>query len=183
MAKKYYAWKNADCNGNNPEWVEMTGNEFYEFKRKPENRKRLFIELGKDEGLDDVLVLESTKTEYDKWNNQHNKSVHQRKAKTERGFIEVSLYSETKNDLTFEDMIPSDENVEEQVCLLIRLEELKKAMSKLTLDERKFVELMYGGSEILTERQMSDLLNISKSHINRTKNNIFKKIKKSMGQN
>lgn len=183
MAKKYYAWKNADCNGNNPEWIEMNGNEFYEFKRKPENKKRLFVELGKDEGLDDVLVLESTKTEYDKWNNQHNKSVNQRKAKTERGLIEVSLYSETQNDLTFEDMIPSDENVEEQVCMLLRLEELKRALSYLSFDEHKFIELMYGGSAILSERQMSELLNIPKSSINRIKNNIFKKIKKSMGQN
>lgn len=183
MAKKYYAWKNANCNGNNPEWIEMTGNEFLEFKRKPENKKRLFVELGKDEGFDDVLVLESTKSEYDKWNNQHNKSVNQRKVKAKKGFVEISLYSETKNDLTLEDMIPSDENIEEQVYLLLRLEELHRALNILTFDERNFIELMYGGSEILSERQMSELLNIPKSSINRIKNNIFKKIKKSMGQN
>lgn len=43
MKKIFFRWKDENCNGINTEWVEMTGKEFLEFKRKPENKHRKFI--------------------------------------------------------------------------------------------------------------------------------------------
>ena len=64
MSKKYYAWKNRDCQGITPEWIELTGKEFVELckanKDLPDEEKRWFYKLpGLEEG-DDYLVMECT---------------------------------------------------------------------------------------------------------------------------
>ena len=43
MANMFLVWKNPDCNGVNPEWIQMTGKQFHEFITRPENQKRKFI--------------------------------------------------------------------------------------------------------------------------------------------
>ena len=68
MSKKFYAWKNRDCQGINPEWIELTGTQFVEIckanKALPDEEKRWFYKLpGLEEG-DDYLVLECTHQEY-----------------------------------------------------------------------------------------------------------------------
>ncbi len=64
MSKKYYAWKNRECQGINPEWIELTGKEFVELckanKDLPDEEKRWFYKLpGLEEG-DDYLIMECT---------------------------------------------------------------------------------------------------------------------------
>ena len=43
MTKKYFIWKDSECNGMNPEWIELTGEEFYKFINTPQNSGRKFI--------------------------------------------------------------------------------------------------------------------------------------------
>ena len=64
MKKRYFVWKNANCNGVNPEWIELSGKEFYEFQKKVENKTRYFATLAHPE-LDDVCyVMECTFEDY-----------------------------------------------------------------------------------------------------------------------
>lgn len=46
MSKKFFVWKNAAGDGADKEWIEMTGREFYQFIKRPENRHRCFMKLG-----------------------------------------------------------------------------------------------------------------------------------------
>ena len=68
MSKKYYAWKNRECQGINPEWIELTGKEFVELckanKDLPDEEKRWFYKLPPLEEGDDYLILECTKKDY-----------------------------------------------------------------------------------------------------------------------
>jgi hypothetical protein len=43
MANMFFVWKDPNCNGVNPEWIQMTGKQFHEFITRPENQKRKFI--------------------------------------------------------------------------------------------------------------------------------------------
>ena len=45
MKKRFFAWKDANCDGKNPKWIEMSGKEFYAFKQLPGNYDRKFVAL------------------------------------------------------------------------------------------------------------------------------------------
>ena len=80
MSKKYYAWKNRECQGINPEWIELTGKEFVELckanKDLPDEEKRWFYKLpGLEEG-DDYLVFECTKEKYLESQNEKEKRAY-----------------------------------------------------------------------------------------------------------
>ena len=80
MSKKYYVWKNRECQGINPEWIELTGKEFVELckanKDLPDEEKRWFYKLpGLEEG-DDYLVLECTKEKYLESQNEKEKRAY-----------------------------------------------------------------------------------------------------------
>ena len=66
MAKKFLVWKDKNCNGVNPEWLFLTGDEFYEFIQKEENKGRHFIKMPPMDKGDDEITIEATKEEYDK---------------------------------------------------------------------------------------------------------------------
>lgn len=50
MANRYFIWKNHECNGINPEWVEITGSQFFSFE-KNKFIKRYFKRI--DDGVED----------------------------------------------------------------------------------------------------------------------------------
>ena len=85
MSKKYYAWKNRDCQGITPEWIELTGKEFVELckanKDLPDEEKRWFYKLPPLEEGDDYLILECTKKDYLK--SQVRANVNYKKKKRE----------------------------------------------------------------------------------------------------
>ena len=45
MKSIFLVWKDKNCNGENPEWIHMTAKEFFEFKQKPENSERKFVQV------------------------------------------------------------------------------------------------------------------------------------------
>lgn len=64
MSKKYYlVWKDATCNGVNPEWIFMTGKDFYKFIKKTENKNRNFMTLD-DRVCKDADIITIIRTYY-----------------------------------------------------------------------------------------------------------------------
>lgn len=182
MAKKYYAWKNANCNGHNPEWIEMNGTEFISFIRKPENKKRCFIEFFPDEPNEDGVLIETTKSKYDEWHKENMRYL-RKKEIYDDAYTVLSLDFEQNNGCTLYDELPSDDNVEQTVLGDNQIERLLEALSLLSKEEKKFIATMYSSSKTLSEREVAEKLNLSKSSVNRMKNKILKKIEKIMGQN
>ena len=75
MAKRFYVWADANCNGENIEWIELTGEMFIQFVRNPENSRRRFITLSDSVSYEaDVIVIEATEEKYREWykENQHS---------------------------------------------------------------------------------------------------------------
>lgn len=83
------------------------------------------------------------------------------------------------------DKIGSDEeSVFEEVNLNLRIKELYKQMkAALTGREQKVLEMRYGlyGSDILTQKEISSMLNISRSYVSRIEKKAIKKLFKKMG--
>ncbi len=83
------------------------------------------------------------------------------------------------------DRIGSDEEtVFEEVNLRLRIKELYRQMkAALTGRERRVLELRYGlyGSDVLTQKEISSLLGISRSYVSRIEKKAIKKLFKKMG--
>ena len=146
MSKKFYAWKNRDCNGINPEWIELTGREFVELckanKNLPDEEKRWFYKLPGFEEGDDYLVLECT----------HQKYLKSQVEKEKRAYkVEIwDMYQvlsfdfvytdDSGEEYTLHDIIEDSRvNVEEQATDDLYINALYEAINKLNQDEKEFI--------------------------------------------
>lgn len=94
---------------------------------------------------------------------------------TDKDGKEVSLIDKIGGD---------EETVFEEVNLRLRIKELYRQMkAALTSRERRVLELRYGlyGSDILTQKEISSLLGISRSYVSRIEKKAIKKLFKKMG--
>ncbi len=73
------------------------------------------------------------------------------------------------NPLTLMDIMPSQDNIFEEIDLKINTEKLYKYINELPERERKIIVLRYGldGSAPLTQREVADILDISRSYVSR----------------
>lgn len=171
MAKKYYAWKNADCNGNNPVWVEMTGIEFYEFKRKPENKLRRFIELS-GYGADDVIVIETTKEEHRAWNREQMEKSRNQECLREK-------YTVVPFDNIINELIADKTDLEQEFIEKSEYNRLYKVLQSLSDEEKVIIQALFLDDEPISENELARKLKTSQQKINYRKKKIFEKIKNS----
>ena len=68
MKSIFLVWKDKNCNGENPEWIYMKANEFFEFKKLPENADRRFVQVGDQKSSleDTVIFIEANEELYKK---------------------------------------------------------------------------------------------------------------------
>ncbi|MDR0958263.1 MAG: RNA polymerase sporulation sigma factor SigK [Clostridiales bacterium] len=109
--------------------------------------------------------------------------MHLRSAGKTKG--EISLYDpigkdKEGNEITHEDRMFSEESsVEEQVELILQTEKLKKVFFEV-LDEREqqIIAMRFGltSAEELTQREVAEVLNISRSYVSRIEKKALKKI-------
>lgn len=69
MASMYFVWKDPNCNGIDPEWIQITRKQFNEFTRRPENKGRKFTRtpIDPENRFKGVYVVEATNEAYRKW--------------------------------------------------------------------------------------------------------------------
>lgn len=86
----------------------------------------------------------------------------------------VSLIDKLSND---------DESIFDSVNLKLRISELYREMKAVLCDrEKRVLELRYGlcGADVLTQKEISDMLGISRSYVSRIEKKAIKKLFKSM---
>lgn len=187
MANKYFVWKDANCNGVNPKWIEMDGRTFYEFTKHPDNRNRYFVRLGNEVCEEaDVIFIETNKNKYDEWNREESARYRREKDRIEHPYKIVSLDDKASelHELTFNEVVPDESvNVEQEVISKLHYEYVRKIVTSLPLEERHIIELMFYGSKTLSEYEMAEILCVSRTTFHYQKEKILKKIKKSFDQN
>ena len=90
------------------------------------------------------------------------------------------------NEITLIDKLSNDEeSVFDEVNLKLCISELYKQMkTALEQRERKVLELRYGlcGSDVLTQKEISDLMGISRSYVSRIEKKAIGKLFKRMSK-
>lgn len=112
--------------------------------------------------------------------------MHFRSQKKSLGDVSLSDYIETGSDgapLSFMDVICSEEDLAEQYSEKETVQTLYIAVkNSLTLREQKVIALRYGlgNKQPLTQNEIADLLNISRSYVSRIEKKALQKLREYM---
>lgn len=185
MAKKYLVWKDRNCNGISPEWIEMTGEEFYAFISKDENKKRRFIVLNNRICEDaDVIIMEANEAEYRKNKGERNHEEYLDRYESQILFIPLSAPLFENADLCYEDILADDAEPTEE--LLLRKEKnslLREFFDTLSCEEQELLDWLYVRNQGRKESVLAREHGVSKQTLNDRKMRIRKKLKIFLGQN
>ena len=181
MKTTYLIWKNPSCNGVNPDWQEITGQEFYALVRSSEGKNRYFIKLESevDDGSDGKIILETTKTEYVNWRKDKDHSDYIREHQQKIGYQIVSYHAfETDDGCSGEEFLEDTEvNIETDFIKSIEQGLIKEVLSQLTEDEYRLIEYFYLSGKKGTVRGYSTITGIPVMTVQNKKTAILKKIK------
>jgi len=184
MRTTYLIWKDPACNGQAPDWQEITGNEFLALVRSPEGKNRHFIKLAStnDDSGDETIVMESTKSEYVKWRKEKDHADYIRKYQQKSGYQVVSYHAiESANDAegcTGEETLEDGEvNLEADFMKSVEQGLLKEALAQLSEDEYRLLEYFYMSATKGTVRKYSEITDLPIMTVQNRKKAILKKIK------
>ena len=185
MAKKYLVWKDRNCNGINPEWIEMSGEEFYAFISKEENKKRRFIVLNNRICEDaDVIIMEANEAEFLRFQKEYDHAKYLHRFEKQVSIVSLSEPLREGEELRYEDIIADDKETADE--LLIRREKidlLREFFYKLSSEEQEFLFWLYVRNKGRKESDLAREHGIPKQTLNDQKMRIRKKLKNFLGQN
>lgn len=185
MASKYFIWKTPECNGINPEWIEITGPQFFSLE-KSKSIKRYFkrIDDGAEDGSD-VLILETTYEEYKDW---HKKQESKRRKKKRQQPYKPQFISlddlVSDSEFTYSEVIPDTSvNVEDDVLTNIENAMLREIIASLSDEEKQVLKIVKQAIEKkISERQICREMGLDREKFRYKREKIFKKIRKSFPQ-
>lgn len=189
----YFAWKNgkkADKN-RKQEWTELTAKEYkaiYEGNKTCDISKRRFFErVPGVEWIDDIYYFECDYEQYKKYRAEKEKKARKEKRlkedKSRYGAIRLlsldAEYEDASGEIySLHDMIADENSLFENG--LIESIDLKNALSCLSPDEIKILDLMFFNEEkTVSDMEMARKLNIPRRTFGYQKEKIFIKLKKS----
>ena len=190
--KRYFVWKDANCNGINPEWVEISGEEF--MKLKANEPKRRFIPCyDEDDPESDVFLYEATKENYNEWNRDQMR-YHYRDAVFHQKYKFVSLDDLVSEDdeegLTWAEVIPdtSEEDAAAHEAFIDWKEEKLALIKELLkeIDEEEYALLWNlimnpKKEERMTEKAYAEKLGISQQAVHKRKKKLLDKFRGRLG--
>ena len=188
MKSIFLVWKDKNCNGENPEWIYMKANEFFEFKKQPENADRRFVQVGdKKSSLDDtVIFIEANEELYKKSNAEQSRKSRISKTKKEHPltFISLDALRGSDEDIDNHERYSYSEGDEEYIMGKLQVGELHEAIKDLTDSERKTLDIiLFSYLHHKSERETAMYFGIPQKTLNNRKIKIFKKIEKKLAQN
>lgn len=182
MRKKYFIWKNPDCIGKNPEYIEVSSKKFYEIN-KSDSRKRYYKQI--DEGADvgmEVYVMETTYEDYLQWDRERKKAERKKKEQEEYKPKFFDLHEFVGNsELTYDESIADDNvSVEEDVMRIIDCQLLIQKLKLLTSEEQKIInEILFCYKNNISERKFCEENGYERESFRYKREKIFKKLKNS----
>ena len=171
MGRQYF--KKKDPTAQIPEWIEMSGQEFYCFVRSHEGRGRYFIDF-------DDYVIEASKDQYEDWRKERDHSNYLRVQET--GIILLSLYSDTINEYgDGEDVIADDSvDVEGSALVSAQVKSLYAALKQLDLLGYRLIHELYLADKRKTERGLAREWGVSQNAVHKQKKKVLEKLKMKM---
>ena len=169
MERRYFRKKDPN-EKENIEWIPMSGEEFYQFIKSPEGRKRYFV-VWKD------LAMEVSGQEYADWRREKDHSGYL--WEQEKLHTIMSLYGEEIEEYGNGVDVISDpaEDVEVRVSRKNKIRALRAALLQLDRDSYHLIHALYLSDCRQTERQLAQELGISQSAVHKRKKKILKNLK------
>ena len=166
MSKKYFRWKNADCNGKNIEWEEMTGADFFQFFNSDKRNGRHFIILDNDICKEaDVIFIEATKEQYDDWQKEffHHRYINRYLPKG--GILSLDYPVDEEDGIYLHDLAADlyAEDVAEQTMQSLLAEYIPYALNQLSAICREAIVLKYFKKPNATDAEIAESLGITEN--------------------
>lgn len=180
MKKTYFAWANAERTA----WNEMTGEEFYQFIQRAENRNRKFIPADDEEDTENAnIYMEVTIEDYREWDRKRKRHVREAQIPPiEILSTEMVLRTDSSgNEFTLGDTLFDDTQETEKKEEL--LSALSNAISELSEEDQDIIRIAYFEDPTLKETEMGALLNMPQSTFNYRKKKILKNLQKKLVEN
>ena len=174
MKKVYYAWETNNGMG----WIKMTGREFYDFIRLPENKHRKFIPSDDEEGIDGARIWFEVSTDvYKEWDRQRKRKArsHQANENVLSVFsLEDVVYMDSQQHiLTWQDIL-SDEMETDHDEELYQL--LYSAIHALEKEEQQILKKLFFERK-RSEDTIAKELGVSQQVLNYRKKQILKRLR------
>ncbi len=178
MSKRYLIWKHKITKGENPEWLELSGVDFFRFFNSPESEGRYFILLDNDICPDaDVLYLEATEEQFKDWLKEHDHHQYLKKYKPKKNAVSLDAPSEDDETLSLHDLVADlSVNVEAEVMSSVMLGLLPIAINSLNELLHEAIMLKYFKYPDLSDRQIAELICIEEKAFVKRKERALKKL-------
>lgn len=182
METQYFVWKDPNCNGVNPEWVQLTRKQYLALVNDPKNSHRHFARLlsgGCEEA--GILVMEATERVYKECEEARLREKYLREIGEEYRDSVVSLNAPVPDceDLLFEDIV-SDPNIDTAAEAIHQMDlvKLRAALDKLTPEELELINAVFlNNPDRRGERAIAKELDVPLMTFNCRKRRILEKLK------
>ena len=132
MKTRYFRRKQ---NSDAVEWIEMSGAEYLDFVRDPENKDRFFLNMKN-------VVLECSKEEYLQSRTEKRRSDYL--AESKKGWTIISLFAQADKESTGEEVIPDpDADVEENILHTLAVQRVREVVDALPEEDAALLRALY----------------------------------------
>lgn len=181
--KKFFIWKDKNCEGIDPEWEQIGGKEFYALVTDPANKKRKFIPWKSegDNGID-IIFIEVTHEQVLEWRREEYamKKYFETDLLYRKDTLSLDSSVQNHEEILLHEVIASPQtSVWEQAFRNMDLHRLRVFVSTLNEDERELLRILYfENNKDCSERQIADQLGIPQKTLNNRKKKILEKARK-----
>ena len=170
MAKQYYRKSDSSDSAG---WIKMSGSEFYQFVRDPQNRNRHFIDMGD-------VVIESPESIYREYKSEenHRAYIERQQTRIDTVSLQSQLYGESVTLLeTIEDQ---SQDVEADALQNLLVQNLREVLSHLPEDEHRMIYDLYLSQPRKTVNELSEESGIPTMTLQNKKIRILAKLRRSL---
>lgn len=169
MKTRYFRRKQ---NSDVVEWIEMSGAEYLDFVRDPENKDRFFLNMKN-------VVLECSKEEDLQSRTEKRRSDYL--AESKKGWTIISLFAQVDKESTGEEVIPDpDADVEENILHTLAVQRVREVVDALPEEDAALLRALYLQTPPLTLRAYSEKTGIPVMTLHYRKEKLLRLLKQQI---
>ena len=159
-------------NSDAVEWIEMSGAEYLDFVRDPENKDRFFLNMKN-------VVLECSKEEYLQSRTEKRRSDYL--AESKKGWTIISLFAQVDKESTGEEVISDpDADVEENILHTLAVQRVREVVDALPEEDAALLRALYLQTPPLTLRAYSEKTGIPVMTLHYRKEKLLRLLKQQI---
>ena len=183
MSNTYLRWKDPSCNGENIEWEELSGKEFFAFVNSELGNGRYFIKLDNDICFEaDVIFIEATKAEYDEWFREFNHHHYLKKSEPDEkpNSLDLTLSGDEGTEISLYEAIADKNSIdpEEFVVHSALLHLLPAALASISQKLRETMILKYFKYPGKSDEEIAEIIGTTKDNFKKNRQRALKELQK-----